>query len=255
MPSRRAARRPARATPRRPAPSRAAFAAAGEADEVRLAAGSYDAPSTLTLTANEVVVAPEAGRGIPARDRRQPTPTSATVLVIDADDVTLRGLRVEGTSTAATDDLVAFAGTRSGGQVEAMEIVQSGTAPALTGIGMTVRDSRRRQHDARPASRGCMTGFVIGSTFIADLSSGIALEISTARFPLYGQLIVRNAILRGGEGTGGRDLRVTDNDGFGPKSAAADIDFSSFRSGRTQGPFGGGLVLGTNNRRPRRRCS
>ena len=48
-----------------------------------------------------------------------------------------------------------------------------------------------------------MTGYAIGSTFIADLSGGIALEISTARFPLYGQLIVRNAILRGGAGTAG----------------------------------------------------
>ncbi len=223
----------------------AAFAAAAEADEVRLASGTYSAPATLTLTANQVVVAPEPGA--PTRPViADANPTSAKVLNIDADDVTLRGLRVEGTSTAATDDLVAFAGTRSGGQVEAMEVVQSGTAPALTGIGMTVRDSLV-VNTSTTGVAGLMTGFVIGSTFIADLSSGIALEISTARFPLYGQLIVRNAILRGGEGTGGRDLRVTDSDGFGPKSAAADMDFSSFRSGRTQGPFGGGLALGANN--------
>ena len=118
----------------------AAFAAAGEADEVRLASGSYTAPSTLTLTANQVIVAPEPGA--PTRPVIiDANATSAKVLDIDADDVTLRGLRVEGTSTAATDDIVAFAGTRSGGQVEAMEVVQSGTAPALTGIGMTVRDS------------------------------------------------------------------------------------------------------------------
>ena len=88
----------------------------------------------------------------------------------------------------------------------------------------------------------------IGSTFIADLSNGIALEISTARFPSYGQLIVRNAILRGGASSGGRDFRVTDDDGFGPKAAAGDLDFSSFRSGRTQGPFGGGLTLGDEQR-------
>ncbi|HMS62235.1 MAG TPA: hypothetical protein PKD63_08135, partial [Solirubrobacteraceae bacterium] len=223
----------------------AALASAGAYDEIRLAAGSYDAPSTLTLTASDVTVLPEAGAA------SRPTivdsnPTSATALFIDADNVTLRGLRVEGTSTAATDDLVAFSGTRSGGQVEAMEVVQSGTAPALTGIGLTVRDSVVVNKSTTGVA-GLLTGFVIGSTLIADLSSGIALEVSTARFPLYGQLVVRNAILRGGAGTGGRDLRVTDDDGFGPKSAAGDIDYSSFRSGRTQGPFGGGLVLGTSN--------
>ncbi len=223
----------------------AAFAAAADADEVRLASGTYDAPATLTLTANQAVVAPEPGA--PTRPViLDSNATSAKVLNIDADDVTLRGLRVEGTSTAATDDLVAFAGTRSGGWVEAMEVIQSGTAPALTGIGLTVRDSLVVNRTTTGVA-GLMTGYAIGSTFIADLSSGIALEISTARFPSYGQLVVRNSLLRGGTGTGGRDLRVTDDDGFGPKAAAGDLDFSSFRSGRTQGPFGGGLTLGANN--------
>ena len=96
----------------------AAFAAAVDADEIRLASGTYDAPSTLTLTANQALVAPEPDA--PTRPViLDSNATSAKVLHVDADDVTVRGLRVEGTSTAATDDLVAFAGTRSGGQVEA----------------------------------------------------------------------------------------------------------------------------------------
>lgn len=88
-----------------------AFAVAVDADDIRLAAGTYDIPAQLTLTASDAFVQPEAG----AASRpvlRDSNATSARTLLIDADRVTLRGLRVEGSSAGAADDLVAFGGGR-----------------------------------------------------------------------------------------------------------------------------------------------
>ncbi len=221
-----------------------AFAAAADADEIRLASGTYDIPAQLTLTANDAIVGPELGAA--TRPVLQDSnATTATTLLIDADRVTLRGLRVEGSSTGATDDLVEFGGTHYGGQVEGMEIYQAGTAPALSGISLWVRDSVV-VNQATGGVAGLMSGTVVGSTFLADAANGCALEISTARFASTDTLLIRNTILRGGT-TGGRDLRVTDTDGFGPKGAAADIDFSNYRSGNMQQPLGGGITFGPNN--------
>ena len=220
-----------------------AFAAAVDSDDIRLAAGTYDLPATLTLTAPNTIVEPEPGAARPVL--HDSNATSATALLIDADGVTLRGLRVEGSTTGATDDLVAFAGTRFGGQVESMEVVQAGAAPALSGIGTTVRDSVV-VNQSTTGDAGLLTGTVIGSTFIADAGSAVALEISTARFASNDLLVIRNTIMRGGS-SGGRDLRLTDSDGFGPKFVEADVDFSSYRTGSVQQPFGGGLTQGTNN--------
>ncbi len=189
-----------------------AFAVAVDADDIRLASGTYDVPSQLTLNAAGAYVQPEAGA--PTRPvLHDSNPTSATALLINADGVTLRGLRVEGSSSGLPDDLVAFAGTHYGGQVESMDISQTGAAAALSGIGLTVRDSVVANQNAAGVA-GLMSGMVIGSTFIADSGTGVALEISSARFPSTDTLVIRNTILRGGPNSAGRDLRITDSDGF-----------------------------------------
>ena len=129
MPCRPAAAPPARARWAAPCTLTRAFAAAADADDIRLAVGHVRPSGAAHADGAE-------------RVRRSPRPgaatrpvlhdsnaTSATALLIDADGVTLRGLRVEGSSTGATDDLVAFAGTRYGGQVESMEIVPGRRRP------------------------------------------------------------------------------------------------------------------------------
>ena len=220
-----------------------AFAAAADSDEIRLAAGTYDLPAMLTLSAPNTIVEPEPGAARPVL--HDSNATTSTALLVDADGVTLRGLRVEGSSTGATDDLVEFAGTRYGGQVESMEVVQAGTAPALSGIGTTVRDSVVVNQSTTGVA-GLLSGTVIGSTFIADAASAVALEISTARFASNDLLVIRNTIMRGGS-SGGRDLRLTDSDGFGPKFVEADVDFSRYRPGSAQQPVGGGPAPGADN--------
>lgn len=214
------------------------------------------APCTLTVAVNngvagdEVILLPGTYRQatpLSVRDRMtvrgeigtRPTiewvgNTGVSALAVSGSSTTVRDVRITGRTGAPAGrySLLRLGGPGTVGVVADRVIVeQLGDGPAVEGrVGVTVQNSVIRAVGATAAILG---GRLVGSTVVATAPDGVAVLVPSCYGDFVLRLNVRNSIVRGGTGAGGRDLLAWQCGSPGD-SAQADIDYSSFTEGRLE---------------------
>lgn len=203
-----------------------AVSGASGGDTVRVAPGTYDFASSLSLNASGLTVEGDSA-GAPALLQWTGSP-NANALLLSAPGQTLRNLRVEGGVNGA-QALVRTSAIVGGATLERVQVRNAGS-----GTAVAVRASLLRDSVVTAPSPGAIaviaTGTITSSTLIADGLGGQALYASTGFFLGAAAVSVRNTILRGA--ASGWDGAAEDNDGAGGTAASLDVDFSSFGAGR-----------------------
>jgi hypothetical protein len=211
-------------------------------DVVRLAPGDHALTAGLTIAAQITI------EGTPGQARPRIVysgPTSVTAIFVNAGDVTLRHLAVEGQVDTGFGFIRANGGL-PGFVLDRVVLRHTGAERALIANPVTVRDSLIVNASTTSAAGATVSGAVTGSTIVADQGVSSAVAIDNGFFTGLGTLTVRNSILRGGP----TDIRVSDQKGGQPlEIARLDIDYSAYGAGRISASGDGQaeVVIGANN--------
>lgn len=208
-------------------------------DEVVVASGTHTVGASVIVNAmNLTVRGPAAG---PRPLLQWSTASAGLGLNVPA---SIRDLTFRGATTGITGLVRSSGGGSAGTVLDRVVIDQTGTGYGMVTANWTVQNSAIRSAGHGAIASGTMTG----TTILAPGTDQWALRASSGFGDVVTSLVVRNSILRGGSGLGGRDI-VLDNAGTPGRTTTVDVDSSNYDPARTTSTGAGtlNLIQGPNN--------